>query len=196
MKEVDMSFIPDGESGVWKVSTFTVGSNDFSQMVSLFKTGRGVLAGSYKRLTRNRKVIMSNTPDEIMDFRHFTCQAYGNILINGLGLGCVVKVLLENNEVQKITIIENSEDVIKLIAPYFTDKRVHIIHDDAYNYKPPKGERYNFVWHDIWDNICSDNLPEMTKLHRKYARRADWQDSWAKAICQRQARRDKREFWY
>lgn len=191
-----MSFIPDGISGIWKVSTFEVKDKELSQMISLIKTGRGCPAGIYKRLTRNGAVIMSNTPDEIRDFIHFVLHAQGNVLINGLGLGCVIKALLDKDKITKITVIEQSEDVIKLVAPHFTDNRVEIINADAFTYEPPKGIKYDYVWHDIWDDICSDNLEEMSKLHRKYGRKTDWQDSWAKGICQKQKRQDKKySYW-
>lgn len=187
--KVDMSFIPDAVSGDWSVSTFEVPPNDWTQANSMWKTGRRVPAGTYKKLSRNDTVVMSNTPDEIRDFSLFTWNARGNVLINGLGLGCVVKVLLDKPEITKITVIEKSEDVIKLVSPYFNDERLTVIHADAFEYTPPKGERYHFVWHDIWDYITSDNLPEMAKLHRKYARKADWQGSWAKAECLRLKRK-------
>ncbi len=186
---LDMSFLPDGVSGDWSISTFEVPKSDLSQKISIFKTGRGVPAGIYKRLKRKNTVVMSNTPDEINDFSHFTRIAKGSVLINGLGIGCVIKVLLDNPEITKITVIEKSEDVIKLVAPYFKDERLTVIHADAFEYTPAKGEHFNFVWHDIWDYICSDNLKEMSKLHRKYGRRTDWQDSWAKSICQSYMRR-------
>ena len=50
----------------------------------------------------------------------------------------------------------------------------------------PRDTRYDVVWHDIWDNICADNLPEMHRLHRRYGRRCDWQGSWARWHCERQ----------
>lgn len=190
-----MSFIPDGISGNWSVETYEV-SDDFWYKISMMKTGRGVPKGTYKKLVRSRTIVMSNTPDELRDFVHFKHRAIGNVLINGLGLGCLVKVLLENKEVTKITVIEKSDDVIKLIAPYFNDKRLNIIHADAFEYVPPKGEKYDFVWHDIWDNICGDNTKEMTVLHRKYAKKTNWQDSWAKAQCQAQNRRAKQKYSY
>lgn len=186
---LDMSFLPDGVSGHWSVSTFDVPENDLSQRISIFKSGRGVPTGSYKRLLRSGTVVMSNTPDELRDYRHFTRKAYGAILINGLGLGCVVKELLNKSEVTKITVIEKSKDVIKLVAPYLKDERLTVIHADAFEYKPAKDENFDFVWHDIWDYICSDNLKEMSRLHRKYGRKTGWQDSWAKSICQSSARR-------
>jgi len=190
--KVDMSFLADGKSGEWSVETFVVPEEDLSQIFSIFKTGRSVPGGIYKRLKRSGTVVMSNTPDEIRDFRHFTYQAKGSILINGLGLGCVIKVLLDKPEVTKITVIEKSEDVIKLVAPYFNDERLQIIHADAFEYKPQKNEKFNFVWHDIWDYICADNLTEMATLHRKYSKKTEWQDSWAKSLCQRAKLNERR----
>ena len=184
--------VPDGVSGNWSVSTFVVPKEDFSQMISLMKTGRGVPEGTYKRLMRNGEVIMSNTPDEIHDFISFYRRATGSVLINGLGLGVTLKALAEKPGVTDITVIENSEDVIKLVAPSYTDPKITIIHGDAFTWEPPKGKVYDAVWHDIWDNICEDNLPEMKKLHRKYGRRTKYQESWCRERCERYARQNKK----
>ena len=140
--------------------------------------------GEYKQLTRNGKVVMSNTQAEIRDHLFFIFRAKkgGNILINGLGLGVALSAILESKEVKTVTIIEKSEDVIKLVGPSFShDDRVKIICADAYIWKPPKGVKYDVVWHDIWDSICTDNLEEMKTLHRKYGRRCNWQGSWCRA---------------
>lgn len=178
--------VPDGVSGNWSVETFTVQEKELSQVISMFKTGRGVPAGTYKRLMRNGTCIMSNTPDEIRDFMSFVYRSKGSVLINGLGLGVLLKALLNKPEITDVTVIEKSEDVINLVAPtYLTDKRIIVINADAFTYKPPKGKRYNAVWHDIWDYISGDNLPEMAKLHRKYGSKTDYQDSWCREICKR-----------
>ncbi len=183
---IDMSHIPNGVLGSWRVESFEVEENELSQRISFFKTGRGVPAGSYKRLMRGGTCVMSNTPDEIRDFMPFVYKAKGNVLINGLGLGVLLTKLLSMPEITSITCIEASEDVIKLVSPYFNDARLTIIHGDAYAYTPPKGVKYDAVWHDIWDYICSDNLPQMAKLHQKYARKTHYQDSWGKRLCQKQ----------
>lgn len=146
---------------------------------------RYIKAGIYKRLRRNGVVVMSNTPVEIDDCIHFIHIAKGNILINGLGLGVVLRELLNKEDVKSIIVIEKSEDVIKLVVPFYKDKRLTIINADALEWKPPKGQRYDFVWHDIWDDICDDNLKEMEKLHRKYSKKTDWQDSWCKKLCKK-----------
>ena len=62
--------------------------------------------------------------------------------------------------------------------------RITELKDNAFEYKLPKGVRYDVVWHDIWDYITSDNLPEMIKLHRKYGRKCDYQESWCRYRCE------------
>jgi hypothetical protein len=154
---------------------------------------RAPMAGNYVRLIHLHETIMSNTWAEIADHLPFIRRATGNVLINGLGLGMCIEAILGNKEVKSITVIEKSEDVIKLVAPtYLTDSRVKIIHADAFEYQPPKGVRYNAVWHDIWPSITSENLPEMFILHRKYARKTDWQGSWSRPQAESMRRRDRR----
>lgn len=90
-------------------------------------------------------------------------------------------------EIIHITVVEKSTDVIKLVGEhYLKDARVTIVHADAFEYTPPKNKQFNAVWHDIWDYICSDNLEEMKKLHRKYGRRTEYQESWCRSQCERQ----------
>ncbi len=183
--------IPEGQSGDWKIQRFIVTEQAASleRLRAIFSSnrGRGVPEGTYTKLTRNGQVIMSDTPDEIRDHRFFVYRAKGKILVNGLGLGIVVELLLDKDEVDHITVIEISRDVIVLVGKYLKDvygDRLTIIEADALTWKPPKGVKYNSVWHDIWDNICSDNLEEMKTLHRRYGRRADWQGSWCRDRCE------------
>lgn len=189
--------VPDGTCGEWTVDSFEVQEKELSQMISMMKYGRGVPAGSYKRLLRGGTCVMSNTPDEIRDFLSFYYQAKGKVLINGLGLGITVQMLLDKPEITEIIVIEKSMDVIKLTGPtYESNDKVTIIHADALEYTPPKGEKYDSVWHDIWDNITSDNLPDMIKLTRKYGRRTKYQESWCRGRCEEQRRQDKNSYWY
>lgn len=188
--------VPDGQSGPWRIETKIVEDPDLLSKARAIVHGYGryVPAGTYKILYRDREVIMSNTPDEIRDFMYFIHKARGRVLVNGLGLGVVLKALIEKPEVDFVTVIELSEDVIKLVGPTFENHpKVEIIHADAYTYQPPKGVRYNAVWHDIWDEIGSENLEGMSKLHRKYGSKTDYQDSWAKDLCQKM-RKEEREW--
>jgi hypothetical protein len=183
--------VPEGASGEWRVERFTV-SEDAARMDQLRSSfrpgGRGIRAGTYTRLYRGRTLVMSDTPAEKRDHMFFVHAARGNVLIHGLGLGMVLGAVLLKPEVEKVTVVEASPDVIALVGPSYPDPRVTIVQADAFAWQPPKGERFDAVWHDIWDDICSDNLDQMKTLHRRYGRRAAWQGSWARELCERYAR--------
>lgn len=132
---------------------------------------------------------MSDTPQEMRDHYVAVVNARGSCLINGLGLGMVLKAVLKKPEVADVTVVEISSEVLEMVSPHYQDHRVTFVHASAFDYRPPKGKRYAMVWHDIWDFICADNIPEMQRLHRKYGRRADWQGSWARSQCERHNRR-------
>ncbi len=187
MKISNSQLPPDGKSGNWSIETFEVTKqeSDLSRIRSIFRPLEAVEAGHYKRLVRSGEVIMSNTQMELRTNSAIMHRAKGHVLINGLGLGVVLAHILSKPEVESVTVIEKSEDVIKLTAPHFKDKRLTVIHADAYDYKPEPKKRFAAVWHDIWDDICSDNLASMTKLKRKYGRRTDWQGCWSEYECQR-----------
>ena len=191
--------IPNKQSGPWKTETLTATKEHerIGLLRAMFsESGRYVPAGTYKRLTRDNDVIMSSTPDEVRDHLFFVSKAHGDVLINGLGLGLALKMILDKKEhgpvVKTVTVIEKSEDVIKLVAPtYLKDKRVTIIQADAFTYKPK--QRFNVVWHDIWDAISVANLPEMHRLHRKYGSKCDWQGSWCRKWCEKSRLTNLRE---
>lgn len=187
--------VPEGQVGNWKVERFEVSEKDaaFEQIRAVMHGGRGVPAGHYTRLKRGGALVMSDTPDEIRDHLCAIGRAKGNVLINGLGLGVVVQAMLNKPEVEHLTVIEISPEVCQLVGEHYQARfngKLNIIEADAFDWQPPKGERYNVVWHDVWDHICSDNLPEMHRLHRKYGRRCDWQGSWCRDLCEYHKRRN------
>ena len=179
--------VPAGTSGNWEIDHFEVSEQDAeSTKLRAMLKGRGyVPPGKYARLRYRRDVVMSNTPDELRDHWEFFYQARrlgGHVLVNGLGLGICIEALRDS--VDKLTIVEKSEDVLALVEPtYRDDPKVEIIHADALEWKPPRGSRYTAVWHDIWTFICADNLDDMRALHRKYGRRSQWQGSWCREEC-------------
>ena len=183
------SRVPAGVSGGWSVRKFEVTPEAaaIERMRAIFGGGRGVPEGHYTGLYHGGEVVMSDTPDERRDHYGLFHAATGHVLIHGLGLGCALAVVLTREDVESVTVIERSPDVIALVDPSFADPRLRIIQADAYTWKPPRGERYGAVWHDIWPNICADNLDGMKRLHRRYGGRCDWQASWCRARCERYA---------
>jgi hypothetical protein len=182
--------VPEGIEGDWKVERFKISKaeSEFSKLRAVFHPREYVQPGRYTRLVRGRSIIMSDTLSERLDHQLAVHRAHGRILINGLGLGMVLNACLRKPEVDHATVVEISPDVIKLVAPHYQKRygeRLTIVEADALTWRPKKGSRFGMVWHDIWDTISGDNLPEMTKLHRSYGRRTEWQGSWCKEICRR-----------
>lgn len=191
--------VPEGKSGAYAIEEYEVSACDseFTKIRAIRDPREYVPAGTYTKLRRNGTIVMSNTPAEIQDSLHVYARAcrYNlfnptfTMLINGLGLGMLPYAILEEcPKLAKLTIIEIAPEVIELVGPTLVEKygdRLEIIQADAYEYKPPKGAYYNLVWHDIWDTSSLDNLPQMTKLHRKYGKRCEWQDSWTKKKLER-----------
>lgn len=187
--------VPEGKSGTWSVERFTVDGDEtirkIQDMMDIFhgNGSRFVPNGSYYRLRDDSTIVMSNTPAEIRDHKDFRSEVRrrgGHVLINGLGLGMALEMIMPFAE--HVTVVEKSLDVIRLVGDHYLNKfagKLTIVHADALDYVPPKGARYTVVWHDIWNTMSADNLPEMHKLHRKYGRRCDWQGSWGRDICER-----------
>jgi hypothetical protein len=177
--------IPEGESGDWKVVRYTVTETDAMMFnLRLARDGqrrRIVPPGTYTKLIhKGEGVVMSDTPAEGWEHQDLYRQARGKVLLNGLGLGFALSAILAKPQVESVTVIEKAPDVIKLVGPAFAgNPRVKIIEADALTWRPPKGERFDVVWHDIWTTIGHDNKPQMTQLRRAYARKTGWQGCWS-----------------
>lgn len=193
--------VPEGESGNWKIERFTVSEEDaaftrFAQM----KYGRGyVEPGTYTRLSCRGWVVMSDTRDEKLDHYAPVREAErrgGRVLIAGLGVGMVLNAILLLENVEHVTVIEQSQDVIDLVADHYYEKfgrdRLTIIKDSIFDWKPPKGERWGVAWFDTWNDLCEDNLAQMTTLKRRFARRCDWKGCWGEELLRSRKRSRQR----
>lgn len=189
--------VPEGEKDGMRVSRFTIDQNQSACSGLGFRSaGRGIHPGTYTRLTGDGRIWMSDTPAEWGDHLNAVFEirrpATRRVLINGLGLGMVLKAALACEHVEHVDVVEFDQRVIDLVGPhYLTDPRVEIHHADAYAIKWTPGVRWDVAWHDIWPEIVTTNLPEMTKLHRKYGRRVGWQGSWCRERLQYYARQER-----
>lgn len=175
----------DGKLGKWELSSFEITEKDaVYNNVNCERIFR-VEEGHYRRLMCDGNVVMSNTAMEIKTNQIALRKCGKRNLITGLGMGMILHAILKQPHVEYVRVLEKSRDVIELIGKDFLDdKRVEIIHADAFEYNLKDDEQYDFIWHDIWTFITSDNLLEMKKLGRKYKKAcADNQEFWAKDIC-------------
>lgn len=189
-------------SGPWSIEKFVVDEASASRRLfqdQLSGNRSYVPPGDYlmlqhDRLDRSispegtRGTMMSNTPDEVTDHAPVFTHAEGDVLIHGLGLSCVVSGLLTKPEVRHIDVVDIDADVIAMVAPaYEYEPRVTIHHDNAIAKEWAPERRWNYVWHDIWATISSDNLdPKEAEnglsygmFFDRFADRCDRQDAWA-----------------
>lgn len=193
--------VPDGQSGDWKIKTFIVDEEGakMHNLKEIMKGGkRFITPGTYKQLIRFdhrlfSTIVMSNTPAEIADHTPFIQRAEGNVLIFGLGLGLVVQALIDKPQVKRIKIIDSSEDVIKLSGNYYKSisDKVEIILEDAFTYDD--NEFHDCIWFDIWDDITSENLPEMKQLKKKWKGKCNYIGFWAEKECKHILKIEKEE---
>lgn len=195
--------VPEGQSGDWKVSRVTVSKKDeeidrLRAMCNPHRPFRFCPAGDYTKLSCNRMIVMSDTPDEIRDHMSMIEAAKDNILITGLGLGMVLQACLNKDEVAHATVIEQPTDVISLVGKHYQQMfgdRLTIINADAMTWTPPKDIRYGAVWHDIWNEINGDNIEEMRILRKRYQKISDWQGMWCYHLVKKENRKRSRSAW-
>ncbi len=96
------------------------------------------------------ELVMEDSIHELRSHLQFMIQAYGDILITGLGLGCVIRGLLANPNVKSVTCIEKSKDVLSLVRPYMDQKNLTIIRADALDWTVNNQQKFDCAWHDLW----------------------------------------------
>ena len=204
--------VPCGEQGRAKVDRYTVTEAD-ANLKNLRATVHGshdhAEPGEYTRLILDGQIMMSDTCDEQrtnLEVRTrarkvMTYRETGRILISGLGLGMLLPPLL--NMGMHVTVVEECQDVIDLVSPhYFKEaawaERLTIVHADAFTWKPPRGSKWDLIYHDIWFTICEANLDELTKLKRHYAMRLSrpngHQWGWRESTLRYQRRKSQQQY--
>ena len=118
-------------------------TNVYSQDENLLrKYSIGVFDGIVNTydMYENDKLIATINPMEINIRANALKNVDKNVLVVGLGLGYFPYMASLKKDVNKITIIEENEDVIRIfkenILPFFENKeKIAIVHDDVTNYK-------------------------------------------------------------
>lgn len=180
--------VPEGELDGMRVERFEIRENDFENLRNRIR-GRDSRPGWYTRLCAGRKVWMSDVDaekhDHLQPLHQIDYHRSARVLLNGLGLGMVLKAALSFPHVEHIDVVEIDERVIRLVGPHYqTDPRVEIHHADAYDQAKrwPPGTWWDVGWSDIWADISTDDLAQMSYLNRSYGRRCDWHGCWGQDV--------------
>lgn len=83
-------------------------------------------------LTIDGKIWMVDDPPHWWAMKQHADELRGHVLCAGLGLGLMVHTLTENSEIERITVVERSQDVIDLIGPLVPHDKLQIIRGDFY----------------------------------------------------------------
>ena len=108
---------------------------------------------------------MTLTPVDLDTCTEAIDAAHGKVVTFGLGLGYYAYMVSEKTEVESITVIEKSPDVIRLfkdhILPQFPNRdKVRIIEADAFEYAD---EHFDLAFVDTWRD-ASDGAPMYEKM--------------------------------
>lgn len=133
-------------------------------------TPMGLFKNKFPFLTliKDEQIWMSLIPHEIESMKKAINDSYGNVLVFGLGLGYYPFMISLKDEVNKITIVENDQEIIdifnKFIFPFFKEKaKIKVEKGDALTYLNNKENKYDFVFVDIYHNV-GDGLPLYLKI--------------------------------
>lgn len=194
--------LPEGELDGLRIDRFEIGKHDINNLREALRCGRGTRPGTYTRLTLNGRLWMSDTDaekrDHLVPLTLIRQREARRVLVNGLGLGMVVKAALALPHVEHIDVVECDERVVKLVGPHYeATGRVTVHHADAYEQarRWPSGTRWDVGWSDIWPDLRTDNLTEMARLNRSYGRRCDWHGCWGQGLLRYQRRVEARQGW-
>ena len=161
--------IAEGKAGKWELKTMELAPcqafvcNDFR----VFPDGRllpqiGFFPRAYRypAVLENGREWMTLMPNETVTTLPAVEKAHGKVLTYGLGLGYFPFMASRKDNVDSVTIVERSPEVIELfktlLLPQFPHKeKIRVICSDAFAYweqEMPR-EGYDFVFADIWHDV-------------------------------------------
>lgn len=167
-----LEYLKSEKKGEAELTIFEINESNYRAIIK-----DKIPIGTYIRLRVSNKLMMSNTPMEMATNLSFLLNAHGKVLIGGLGIGLIILPLLENENVEHITVIEKSQDVIDLVNSQLNlpKDKVTVICDDVYNFQVEG--HYNCIYMDIWPGISRDIYEdEMLVLQEKYEKYLDLND--------------------
>lgn len=196
------------EKGVATIKRFHI-SEEKAKMFNLrtlMSYGSGierVEAGDFVKLYVNGELMMSDTPMEKRTNTEFIRFAHGEIMIAGLGIGLILENLIplyESGKVTRVVVYEKYQDVIDLVAHRYTDRLpLEVRCQDIMTYRPPKEEKYDTLYFDIWPEITEENLKDIRILHNRWKthkKEGAWMGSWMADFLRRRRASERRSSWW
>lgn len=113
-----------------------IGNWDFTDYTDADVDGATIsTTGGTVELVVDGKVWMKNNKFSIIELQSQIDDAYGNVLVSGLGLGIVALLVADKASVDSVTVIENDARVIKLFESQgFDTNKITITQEDIYKH--------------------------------------------------------------
>ena len=175
------------ETGRYDISTVTFDEAFLDREHAGQKHGDKIVKLVDKKL---HEIVMSSSKMEQKTNEKVIEKANGKILIAGLGLGMILFQLQEMKNVEKITVVEKSLELISFIKMIVGDKlseKINIVNSDIFKYETD--EKFDLIYFDIWNNVCGDNWEDMIELKMKFKKnisskpKRDYIFSWRERDC-------------
>jgi spermidine synthase len=109
---------------------------------------------------------MLDSPEELAAIDKHTKTARGNCYVGGLGLGLVLKPLIENLLVTHIDVVEINKEVIEVVGPKFKHNKISIYHGDVSNLYP--NPCYDWIYFDVWMVTPIEDIERYKKIASQY----------------------------
>ena len=122
------------------------------------------------KLFRNKRLLMSDSPQEIFLQYDAYKNAHGRILTSGLGLGMSPTLFAEKDNVSEVIVIEISKEIIKLCKP--KNKKIKVINDDIWHFLKTTKEKFDYIYIDIhYSTGCMEYLHTILPMRKLLKKR-------------------------
>ena len=150
-------------------------NEDFSEVPPL---GFFTESFSFPAILENGNEWMTLTPVDLDTCEEAIAEAHGKVVTFGLGLGYYAYMVAQKEDVESVTVVELSADVIKLFKTHILPKmenghKIRIVNADAFEYaeKLMPSENFDLAFVDTWRD-ASDGAPmyERMRALEKYSK--------------------------
>lgn len=167
--------LPDNTIGDWCIHNYSCSLmdifNHFSPGTSKSHIGDEDFLEYTVLSHKDFGLVMVDSHKEFKEHELLWNNAKGNILIGGLGVGMVNEKLINMPNINSITIVEKSEEVIELVWPYCKkDERFTLVQADIDAWSVPSNSYWDYAWFDTWLSTVNVELGEYSRaLVEKYS---------------------------
>lgn len=169
------------QHGLWKIERVEIPAHTVARFLVGFdsQTVLSRFTGATLHHARG-EVVMEDGVIELRRHLPIWLKARGRVLVTGLGLGCVVRGLLANRDVDRVEVVEVDPFIARVVGREFAgNPRVGLLLGDALTVdEDALPGRFDCAWHDLWKE--GDGLQRLhARLFRQFMGRCGPQGAWA-----------------